>query len=211
MNIQTCLIAVVLSLPTVSFVKAEKRTEKIANEKVSVVEVVLTPGERARAVHDRAAVFVFLSSGSIEFSTQTGTIQVQKVERGEVRFLAQDRLFSNAGNTDLKFVHVGFVQLGGIQDWGRSGLAASYKLLNENRAGRTYEVKIPAGATEPQHTHHDRVVICLSGAELEHVMPDGKKEVSSLKTDEIVWRAGATHVGRNVGKTDLWVICIEPK
>jgi hypothetical protein len=32
-----------------------------------------------------------------------------------------------------------------------------------------------------------------------------------LKTGEIAWRRATTHVGHNLGKTDLWVIGIEPK
>jgi hypothetical protein len=42
-------------------------------------------------------------------------------------------------------------------------------------------------------------------------MPDGRRETSTLKTGEIAWRRGATHIGHNPGKTDLWVIAIEPK
>ena len=38
-----------------------------------------------------------------------------------------------------------------------------------------------------------------------------EQEISTLKTGEIAWRRGATHVGHNLGKTDLWVIAIEPK
>ena len=37
------------------------------------------------------------------------------------------------------------------------------------------------------------------------------KEKSTLKTDEIAWRLGGTHVGHNLGKTDLWVLAFEPK
>ena len=34
---------------------------------------------------------------------------------------------------------------------------------------------------------------------------------STLKTGEVAFRAGSTHIGRNIGRTDLWVIAIEPK
>jgi hypothetical protein len=53
--------------------------------------------------------------------------------------------------------------------------------------------------------------VCLSGAELEHILPDGTHQPSTLETGEIVWRLGATHVGHNLGTTDLWVIAVEPK
>ena len=55
------------------------------------------------------------------------------------------------------------------------------------------------------------VVICFSGARMEHILPDGRTEPSTLQTGEIAWRRGATHIGHNLDKTDLWVIAIEPK
>ena len=57
---------------------------------------------------------------------------------------------------------------------------------------------------------NDSSPVLVSNA-LEHEMPDGRREISTLKTGEIAWRPGATHVGHNLGKTDLWVIAIEPK
>ena len=74
-----------------------------------------------------------------------------------------------------------------------------------------YDIRIAAGTNEPQHTHQDRVVIGLSGAQLRHLLPDGSTVDSNLKTGEIAWRKGQTHIGENVGKTDLWAIAIEPK
>jgi hypothetical protein len=42
-------------------------------------------------------------------------------------------------------------------------------------------------------------------------MLDGSKEKSSLQTGDIFWRLAATHIGHDIGLTDLWVIAIEPK
>jgi hypothetical protein len=92
-----------------------------------------------------------------------------------------------------------------------TGLSPNYKMLLENRYARAYDIRIPAGTKEPQHTHHDRVVVALSGAKLEHILPSGQIQPSTLKTGEIVWRLGGTHVGHNMGTTDLWVIAVEPK
>jgi quercetin dioxygenase-like cupin family protein len=111
----------------------------------------------------------------------------------------------------LRIVRTEYLGKGRSETWGAAGLAPNYKLLFENQYGRVYDIKIAAGMSEPLHTHHDRVVVCLSGAELQHEMPDGRKETSTLKTGEIAWRRGATHVGHNLGNTDLWVIAIEPK
>ena len=109
------------------------------------------------------------------------------------------------------FVEVMFLGAGSSETWGTAGLPANYKVLFENRYARVYDIRVAAGQREPQHTHKARVVITLSGAELKHVMPDGKEEASTLKTGEIVWRAAATHIGMNLGKTDLRVIAVEPK
>ena len=92
-----------------------------------------------------------------------------------------------------------------------TGLPPNYKILVENRFARAYDIKIAPNSFEQRHTHHDRVVICLSGATLEHILPNGQKQPSTLKTGEIAWRPGATHVGHNMGSTELWVICVEPK
>src|SRR5262249_46835274 len=118
----------------------------------------------------------------------------------------------NHGKEPLHFARIEFLTSGKKDEkWGHDGLPANYGLMSENLWARVYEIKIPAGAYEPQHTHHARVVVTLEGAELEHILPDGTKQPSTLKTGEIVWREGATHTGHNMGKTDLWVIAVEPK
>lgn len=190
---------------------AETKTEIIRNEKVIVVERTLKAGESATIPADRPHVIVYLDAGSIPDST-SATAQAQPVKRGDVLFRpAQSAALKNAGSSDLRLVSIEFVGKGGTLNWGTSGLAPSYKFLFENPFARVYDVKIAAGTSEPLHTHHDRAVVCLSGAELEHLMSDGQRQTSSLKTGEVVWRPGATHIGQNLGKTDLWVICIEPK
>ena len=92
-------------------------------------------------------------------------------------------------------------------------LASAFILprLNEDGDDESSDIKIPAQTKEPQHTHKDRVVVSLSGAELEHILPDGTLQPSTLKTGEVVWRLGGTHVGHNIGHTNLWVIAVEPK
>ena len=108
-------------------------------------------------------------------------------------------------------MRVEFTGQGANETWGRTGLAPKYKVLLENRYARVYDIRIPAHTNEPQHTHHDRVVICLSGAKLEHLFPDGRREPSSLETGEVAYRRGTTHIGQNLGDTALWVIAVEPK
>jgi hypothetical protein len=187
------------------------QTQTLRNEKVSVTELTLAPGQIASWPADHADVVVYLDDGSIAAAPARERSAVQ-TKRGDAVFRpAQAGTLKNAGSSPLRMVWVQYLGGGNSQTWGAEGLAPDYKLLFENQYGRVYDIKMAAGKSEPQHTHHDRVVICLSGAELEHILPDGRKENSTLKTGEIAWRAGATHIGHNLGKTDLWVIAVEPK
>jgi quercetin dioxygenase-like cupin family protein len=134
------------------------------------------------------------------------------VVSGNVSFEpARERTLKNAGASPLRFVRIDFRGTGLPDVWGASGLSPHYKVLLDNQYARVYDIRIPAGTREPRHTHKARVVVCLSGADLRHLMPDGREEPSTLRTGEIAWRPGGTHIGQNIGKTDLWAIAIEPK
>jgi hypothetical protein len=204
--------ALALILLTTPGVLAINQTEKVRNEKVLVVEQTLAPGETASLPGDRASVVVYLDNGSIELTPAQGTPRTETVKCGEAVFrTAQVGTVKNVSSSILRFVQTEYLGRGGSETWGSAGLAPNYTLLFENQYGRVYDIRMAAGRSEPLHSHHDRVVVCLSGAELEHEMPDGRRETSTLKTGEIAWRRSATHIGHNLGKTDLWVIAIEPK
>ena len=185
--------------------------EKLKNDKVVSLEFTLKPGEVV-TVRDRPAATVYFDAGSFEFTPSGGQPDQATVKRGDAVFhLPQLGAIRNTGSENLKFVRTEFLTDGGNETWGTAGLAPSYKLLIENQYARVYDIKIPAGVRESQHTHKARVVVCLSGAKLKHLMPDGREEPSTLKTGEVAWRSGGTHIGQNLGNTDLWVIAIEPK
>ncbi len=187
-------------------------TEVFRNEKVIVTEEALAPGERETVAGEHASVVVFLSGDGVEVKFADGTMGVAAVHRGEVmNEAAGRRMVTNAGHAALKLVRVEFLTAGSVETWGMKGLPSNYKVLIEDRHSRTYYIQIAAHAWEPQHTHHARVVVCLNGAQLEHVLPDGSIQPSTLKTDEVVWRLGQTHKGHNLGDTELSVIAIEPK
>jgi hypothetical protein len=206
------LIGLVLGLCAGVNLSAAAPSEVLRNEKVRVLEYRLGPGETAAITGGLPDVTVYLSGQSAEFTPAGGSSSSLALNRGDTVFSpAQNGNIKNTGTTELHFVRAEFPTDGLVETWGTTGLSPNYKLLIENRYARVYDIRIPAGTREPQHTHHARVVVCLSGAELKHLMPDGREEPSSLKTGEIVWRGGATHVGQNLGKTDLWVIAIEPK
>jgi quercetin dioxygenase-like cupin family protein len=212
MNARNWFCGLALILLPVAGVWGGTQTEKVRNEKVLVVEQTLAPGESVSLPGERAGVLVYLDAGSIEVTSSQGKPQTETVKRGDAVFQPpQAGTVKNAGSAALRVVWTEYLGNGSSESWGATGLAPNYKVLFENQYGRVYDVRMAAGKSEPQHTHHDRVVICLSGAELQHEMPDGRKENSTLKTGEIAWRRGGTHVGHNLGKTDLWVVAIEPK
>jgi hypothetical protein len=189
----------------------------IRNEKVLVVEQTLAPGQTLSRPDGRAGVLVYLDAGLVEvIPYSSGKPRTETVKRGDAVFQPSAAgpdagTVKNNGSAVLRIVTTTYLGNGGSETWVTNGLAPDYKLLFENQYGRIYDIRMAAGKSEPQHSHHDRVVICLSGAELEHILPDGRKETSTLKTGEIAWRRGGTHIGHNLGKTDLWVIAIEPK
>ncbi|HWA10077.1 MAG TPA: hypothetical protein VG838_11560 [Opitutaceae bacterium] len=195
-------------LSVLSCALAATRTEKIRNDRVIAYEESLAPAETEMLAEDLPSAIVFLSEGTLT----DGTSAAIPAHRGQVVFrAARAGALRGAGAAEVRFVRIEFRGRESGETWGTTGYAPDYRTLLENGFARIYNIQIAAGHREPQHTHHDRVVVALSGAELRHVLPDGHQEDSSLKTGEILWRLGQTHVGMNIGRTDLWVIAIEPK
>lgn len=186
--------------------------EDFRNDKVIVSEETLAPGEREAITDHYASAVVFLTGDEAQVKFAGGEVRNLSIERGEtVNEPAKERELTNTGKTPLRLVRVDFLTSGGHESWGKTGLPQNYQMIFEDAYSRAYNIRIRAHEWEPRHTHHDRVVVCLSGAQLEHVLPDGKVIPSTLKTDEVDWRPGQTHVGHNLGDTDLWVVAIEPK
>ncbi len=198
-----------IAAPT--FVSAST-VEKIRNEKVLTVEVTLAPSESEMIPEKLPSMVVYMAPGVAEITGEDGQKHRGEVKEGETVFqAAHSGSVKNAGTSPLHYARVEFLTPGKDETWGMTGLSPNYKMLLEDRHARAYDIRIPAQTFEPQHTHHDRVVVSLQGAQLEHILPNGEKQPSTLQTGEIVWRLGATHVGHNMGHTDLWVIAIEPK
>jgi hypothetical protein len=188
-----------------------KTVEKIRNIKVITTEVILAPGESEVIPENLPSMVVYMAPGVVEI-TNGGKRHTEQAKEGETVFqAAHSGSVKNLSAAPLRYARVEFLTTGMDETWGMKGLSPNYKMLLENKYGRAYDIRIPAQTFEPQHTHHDRVVVSLKGATLEHILPNGEKQPSTLQTGEIVWRPGATHVGHNLGQTDLWVIAIEPK
>jgi len=187
-------------------------TDDFKNDKVAVTEVTLAPGEHEMISGKYPSVVVYLAGYEARIKFADGKVKRESIVRGEtLKEPAEAGELTNAGNEPLRLVRVEFLTAGSSELWGKSGLAPDYQMIFEDRYSRTYDIRIAAHAWESQHTHHARVVVCLQGAQLEHVLPDGSVQPSTLKTDEVVWRLGQTHKGHNLGDTNLWVVAIEPK
>jgi hypothetical protein len=188
--------------------------EKLRNDKVAVYEGAIQPGAAVTVDRKLASVTVYSEGGTVEAAIEGEKPQKTAVKRGDVVFRpAKRQVLRNVGSSEVRFVRVEFVGSGtpGTAPWGAEGLSPNYKVLVENQYARVYNIAIPAGTDEPQHSHKDRVVVCLSGSEIMHLVPDGRREPSSLKTGETAWRRGGTHIGQNLGKTNFWAIAVEPK
>ncbi len=184
----------------------------LRNEKVLVTEETLAPGGQETVAGRHASVVVYLSGDQAEMKFADGQVRRWAVRRGEtVNEPARAGTLIDTGRSALRLVRVEFLTAGSGETWGRTGLSPNYRVLFEDRHSRTYNIRIPAHFTEQQHTHRNRVVVCLSGATLQHELPDGRRQTATLKTNDVVWRLGQTHKGHNLGNTDLWAIAIEPK
>ncbi|HEX3731137.1 MAG TPA: hypothetical protein VHV47_15100 [Opitutaceae bacterium] len=179
----------------------------LANEHVAVYEEALAAGQREAPSAGISSVTIFLTDGRIRLGGDS-----RAVKRGEVIYRdAVDGPITAAAAGAIRLVRIELKGAPSAETWGQAGLPSNYRIVAETPYVRAYDVRIPAGASEPLHTHHDRVVVCLSGAQLRHELPDGRTQASTMQTGQIAWRQGQTHVGHNIGATDFWAICVEPK
>jgi len=205
-------LGIALSLAALPSLSAASSVQKISNRRVIVTEETLAPGEVASLPSARPNVIVYFTGDQVEVVPASGKGAKEAVRRGKTAFEpAGTKSLKNVGSSQLKYVRIEFLTSGKQETWGKTGLPSNYKILVENRYVRAYDIRIAPHSYEPRHTHRDRVVISLSGATLEHVLPNGQKQPVNLRAGEIVWSLEATHVGHNMGSTELWVICVEPK
>jgi quercetin dioxygenase-like cupin family protein len=186
--------------------------EKFRNEKVVVTERTLAAGGVEVLDPSHAGLVVYMSDGRVKVSFPGAPEFAVTAKPGGTTFLPGGvKVLQNVGDSPLHLAVIEFLTSGKDETWGMMGLLPSYKMVHEDRNARVYEIRGPAGAVEPQHTHHARAVVCLSGTEIEHTLPDGTKQLATLKTGDILWREAATHAGHNLGKAELWEIVVEPK
>jgi hypothetical protein len=212
MRLLSSYVAIVAVLAVSSTVSFAREMEKVRNDKVAAWEDELGAGESASASTGKPALLLYLTEGALTLVPKDGTPAKVDAKPGTVRFDATGfREIRNSSSSPVRFLRVEFNNAGSAGQLGRSGLSPHYQVLLENKLVRVYDIFIPAKSNEPQHTHKDRIVVCLAGAELTHLFPDGRTEVSSLKTGQVAWRKGSTHIGQNHSANDFHAIAIEPK
>ncbi|MGD1030303.1 MAG: hypothetical protein ABSA05_04105 [Opitutaceae bacterium] len=195
-----------------SWAAAASPVAVIRNDRVIAYEETVPPAATESAGEGFPSATIFLNDAALSRTPDGGAPVNFTVKRGDVIYRGpKDGRIAATGGMEIRLVRIEFCGAESKAVWGRTGLAPDYKLLIENGYARIYDIRVAAGTSEPLHTHHDRVVVCLSGAQLRHILPDGHTEDSSLRTGDCLWRLGQTHIGRNIGQTDLWVIAVEPK
>ena len=145
----------------------------VNNDRVTAYEETLRTAETESAGGGLPNITVFLSDGTIQRASATGPATTTTVKRGEVIFRGpREGRITATGPAGIQLMRIEFHHPESKTMWGTSGFAPDYKMLVENGYARTYDIRIAAGKSEPMHSHHDRVVVCLSGARLRHVLVD---------------------------------------
>ena len=87
----------------------------------------------------------------------------------------------------------------------------SHKLVLDNAFVRVLDVHVPAGKTEPRHSHPHGLSVYFTDWEA-NVTADGKPaELHHRKAGTFAWSEAIVHTVQNVGKTDGHILRIELK
>ena len=132
-------------------------TTPVRNDRVVVFDETTRPGETMTWSGDRPSEVVYFTDSSLEIAEGSGKPAHSSLHRGESVFeTAKPRTVKNTGSADVHYARIEFLGNGLPETWGSAGLSPNYKLLFENQYTRVYEIRIPAGTKEPQHTQIGR-------------------------------------------------------
>jgi hypothetical protein len=87
----------------------------------------------------------------------------------------------------------------------------THKLAFENAFVRVLEVRVPAGKTEPMHSHPRRVVVYLTDFHTRTTVRGGKPEDNLRKAGTVRWSEPLVHTVENIGQAEGHVISVELK
>jgi hypothetical protein len=86
-----------------------------------------------------------------------------------------------------------------------------YKVVLDNAQVRVLEYRDLPGDKTHQHQHPAFVAVALAPFKRKLLMPDGRTVMREFKAGDVVYSAGETHIGENVGATPTHVILVEMK
>jgi len=73
----------------------------------------------------------------------------------------------------------------------------------DNDRVRVTEIRYKPGAESDSRARAYRVVRALKGGTVQHIYPDGKKEIVQYKTGEVKIEPAETFITKNIGKTEV--------
>ena len=76
---------------------------------------------------------------------------------------------------------------------------------------RVLEYTSKPGDKEGMHSHPNAVLYVISGGKFKATTPDGKSTEVEYKAGDILWRGAITHMGENIGTTELHAMLVEMK
>jgi quercetin dioxygenase-like cupin family protein len=95
-----------------------------------------------------------------------------------------------------------------VLDVAKSG----YELLLENNKVRVMEIKLKSREKSPMHNHpNDHVIYVVKDAKFKLSFPNGKSDIFTLKTGQVLWIKAGPHQTENIGSTDGHCIVVETK
>lgn len=86
-----------------------------------------------------------------------------------------------------------------------------YRVLLDNEQVRILAYTDQPGATTHQHRHPAFVVYALGPFKRKLVLADGRTMMREFKAGDVMYSAGETHIGENVGQTATQIIMVELK
>ena len=88
----------------------------------------------------------------------------------------------------------------------------THKLLFENAVLRVIEAKVPAGSTEPKHSHPRGITVYLANYDVQTTtIPENKVTQAQRKFGTVSWSYAVVHELKNTGKTTSHAVRIELK
>jgi beta-alanine degradation protein BauB len=86
------------------------------------------------------------------------------------------------------------------------------RTLFEKDLVRVIDLRLPPKAIEPEHSHPRFLVYALSAARVRVTsLPDGQVTEADVKPGDIFWKEPVTHIGENIGDTELHELIFEFK